>query len=571
MPNIYYEKEIQKLSAAFEGYTKQYPKKASDLHLTEQHDRDPSVERLIEGFAYIAGEIHRRIDDDFPEITHSLLHSIAPELLQPIPSAVIVQFFPQTAYLQKTIHIDKGTEVTSIPIEINKNLINFRFSTQETIKLNPLEIYSAKIEKNNHGKQQLKLNFKVTTHINLNSFDLQNITIHLQSRLEVAQSLYWAVCTAEKINIFINESENSISSTTHLKAEPACHFDSIFTHIKYFFACPEMLNSIKIVGLEKIIFPKNCQSFDITFELTPPISELFLSLNISNETIPVDIFKLHCALAFNLYETSAEPIQLTHTQFEHPLIIDTNQRETVKLFSIKKVSSRINKSGNIKLYTPFENFSNKHNNYYQTIYRENSVGEKMVYMSFSDEITTEPEIISCQLEITNGSLPRQHVTEGDISLLFSNLKNAVKLKNINRPSLYYQMPDHRHSLISTLSLNSFHLNSISNYENLKNLLFQLNWTHTEGSNKKIDSIQKIAIASLNKIKNGAIYTGIEVNVELQEQFFLSHASIFAFSEILHQLFSVFVQINTLVETVIHCQPSGKKISFQHSIGKREPL
>ena len=50
--------------------------------------------RLIEGFALIAARIRQKLDDEFPELTDSLLGALYPHMLAPFPSASIARFSP---------------------------------------------------------------------------------------------------------------------------------------------------------------------------------------------------------------------------------------------------------------------------------------------------------------------------------------------------------------------------------------------------------------------------------------------------------------------------------------------
>src|SRR5580704_7339041 len=51
---------------------------------------DPHVERLLEGFAFLAARVYMKIDDEFPEVVESLLSILYPYYLRPIPSASVV-------------------------------------------------------------------------------------------------------------------------------------------------------------------------------------------------------------------------------------------------------------------------------------------------------------------------------------------------------------------------------------------------------------------------------------------------------------------------------------------------
>ena len=39
---------------------------------------DPDVERLLEGFAFLTAKLRLKIEDDFPELTHTLLQLLWP-------------------------------------------------------------------------------------------------------------------------------------------------------------------------------------------------------------------------------------------------------------------------------------------------------------------------------------------------------------------------------------------------------------------------------------------------------------------------------------------------------------
>src|SRR5450755_4121302 len=73
-------------------FAEKYPKVAGRLKLQPDTCEDPHVERMIEAFALLAGRVHHKLDDEFPEITEALLDVLYPHYLKPVPSQGIVQF-----------------------------------------------------------------------------------------------------------------------------------------------------------------------------------------------------------------------------------------------------------------------------------------------------------------------------------------------------------------------------------------------------------------------------------------------------------------------------------------------
>src|ERR1700687_1993114 len=88
----HYERELLFIRQLAQEFAKQYPAAAGRLLLEPNRSTDPHVERLIESFALLAGRIHHKIDDEFPELTDALLGVLYPHYLAPVPSMAVVQF-----------------------------------------------------------------------------------------------------------------------------------------------------------------------------------------------------------------------------------------------------------------------------------------------------------------------------------------------------------------------------------------------------------------------------------------------------------------------------------------------
>jgi type VI secretion system protein ImpG len=88
----YYERELTFLRQMGGEFAEKYPKIASRLLLEPDKCEDPHVERMIEAFAFLAGRVHLKIDDEFPQITESFFNVLYPHYLAPVPSMSLVQF-----------------------------------------------------------------------------------------------------------------------------------------------------------------------------------------------------------------------------------------------------------------------------------------------------------------------------------------------------------------------------------------------------------------------------------------------------------------------------------------------
>ena len=116
---LYYERELTYLREMGAQFAGKYPKIAGRLMLEESKEsEDPHVERLLEAFAFLAGRVHLKLDDDFPEITEAFLGIVYPHFIRPIPSMSIVEFSldMERGKLTTGLKIDRGTVLYSRPV-----------------------------------------------------------------------------------------------------------------------------------------------------------------------------------------------------------------------------------------------------------------------------------------------------------------------------------------------------------------------------------------------------------------------------------------------------------------------
>ncbi len=101
---------------------------------------DPYVERLLEGFAFLAGRVQLKLDSEFPRFTKHLLEAVYPHYLSPTPSMTIVQFQPDLseAGLAEGFKIPKDSVMRSL---LGKNdQTSCIYCTTEDLDLYPLQI-----------------------------------------------------------------------------------------------------------------------------------------------------------------------------------------------------------------------------------------------------------------------------------------------------------------------------------------------------------------------------------------------------------------------------------------------
>ena len=140
----YYERELIFIRQFAQEFAERYPAAAGRLLLEPNRSGDPHVERLIESFALLAGRIHHKLDDEFPELTESLLSVLYPHYLAPVPSMAVVQF---------DLDATRGPLPDGFPIPSGSRLQTARvgntpcrFRTGYPVTLWPIELTSAALQ-----------------------------------------------------------------------------------------------------------------------------------------------------------------------------------------------------------------------------------------------------------------------------------------------------------------------------------------------------------------------------------------------------------------------------------------
>src|SRR5258708_34481889 len=107
----YYDRELVFIRQLSQEFARQYPAAANRLLLEPNRSVDPHIERLIEAFALLAGRIHHKLDDEFPELTDALLGQLYPHYLAPVPSMAVVEFEldPERGTVPDGFRIDRNS------------------------------------------------------------------------------------------------------------------------------------------------------------------------------------------------------------------------------------------------------------------------------------------------------------------------------------------------------------------------------------------------------------------------------------------------------------------------------
>src|SRR5512134_1361047 len=97
-------------------FAREFPKVAARLGIDGTEVADPYVERLMEGFAFLAGRVQLKLDAEFPRFTQRLLEIVYPNYLAPTPSMLVARVEPDLsdANLAAGFTLPRGTALRSL-------------------------------------------------------------------------------------------------------------------------------------------------------------------------------------------------------------------------------------------------------------------------------------------------------------------------------------------------------------------------------------------------------------------------------------------------------------------------
>ena len=157
----YFDAEMRYLREAGEEFARAHPDRAAALNLDKAGARDPYVERLFEGFAFLMGRLREKLDDDLPELTGGLVSMIWPHYLRTIPSLSIVEFTADWHELKESLRIEKGFGILSQPI--GEKRTRCHYTTTQPLTLLPMSLVRAGMSTEADGRSLIRLRFECSS------------------------------------------------------------------------------------------------------------------------------------------------------------------------------------------------------------------------------------------------------------------------------------------------------------------------------------------------------------------------------------------------------------------------
>lgn len=604
----YYEREMSHLRFLGQEFARDYPKIAARLQLEEDNCEDPHVERMIEAFAFLSARIHRKLDDDFPEIVQAFLEVLYPHYLRPTPSFSIVEFDPgRKSNLTAHYDIPRHTELQSHPVDGTV----CRFRTCYDVTVWPLKIANAVfslLERsvfNGHDKDwvaQLTLDIETFQNVQLHTLELDRLRLFIDGESTLMYHLYELLFNnVARVSVIVHDGqrEREIRLPPDALKPVGFHPDeglidySERSFIGYrllheYFIFPDKFMFVDITGLQRALVGIEAQRFEIRIAFSNYEQNDRLVRLVQN--VGPHTFKLGCAPVANLFSQRAEPIKLTHTRPEYAVVPDVRHQHGVEIIAIDRVM-RVKKAGRKDEVTtchPFfeprgSDIEREHQSYWMTRRVQtarDAVEGTDLYLRLVDRelelLDASSDTLSLTLTCSNRDLPQMMSfgnAHGDFSLSQAQAVSAIRCLRKPTESMRASLGKGMiWQLVSHLSLN--HMSLVSNgREALLEMLSLYNYRNTLATRKQINGITHIeSTPVLHRIGHPRpnFVRGTGITLEMDESQFTG-SGIFLFGMLLNHFFGQYCSVNSFTQLTLRSRQRERSVVTWSPRSGEQPL
>ncbi len=191
-----YQAELSYLRNSGAAFARMYPKVAGRLELGGDECPDPHVERLIEAFAFLTARIQHNLNEEFPEITSSLLDVLYPHYLCPVPATTVarMEVDPGQGKLTTGHLVPRHTPLFAQ----TREGLHCRFRTCYPVTLWPVEVAYAGFESTDRydfldGMPGVATVLRIRIESlggSLRELDLRRLRFYLNGEMRAASALY---------------------------------------------------------------------------------------------------------------------------------------------------------------------------------------------------------------------------------------------------------------------------------------------------------------------------------------------------------------------------------------------
>jgi type VI secretion system protein ImpG len=614
----YYNRELQFVREMGAEFASHYPRIAARLGMEGLDCADPYVERLLEGFAFLAARVQLKLDARHPEFTQHLLEMVYPHFLSPTPSCAIVELSPDMK--EGGVHtghlVKRGTALRSVLTKNDRTACEFR--TAHDVTLWPLTVVEAKylsgsgalstqgVAADGRARTAIRLRLKAAAGAKIKALPLDSLTFYLQGTPDITHRIFEQM-TADCIGAYVRSTRPG--SPVHLipaRSIRACGLEDSeallpvtargfqgYRLLQEYFSFPERFRFFSLNDLAPAV--RACEGDELEIYLAMERAQPRLE-----NAIDASQFRLFCTPAINLFQRTIDRVHVTTAETEYHLVPDRNRPMDFEIHSVSRVDGIGAGSDVVASIVPF--YSVKHGTTRQsaqafyTLHRQprllsarqqqqgprsGYIGSEC-YISIVDSaqrpLTGEIRQLDAQAWCTNRDLPVQLATgQGRTDFTVESAAPVESVRCLAGPSYPRQSPGFgaiAWKLISHLSLNYLSLvdrEPESGAEMLRDLLALYADGNDASAVRQVEGVRSVSYQPVVRrvpIPGPISYgRGLEIALTLDEASF-EGAGIVTLGSVLERFFARYVSLNSFTQVRLQSAARGAVKTWPVRVGCR---
>ncbi len=586
MFNKYYQDELTYLRELGTEFAAAYPAIAPML---AESGGDPDVERLLEGVAFLTGKLRQKIDDELPEVIHSVAALLFPHYVRQIPATSIVQFTPLPNVVREKVVVARGSEVGSVPVDS----VSCRFRTTQEVELLPLAIEDVRVDTGARLAQTLRIELKVTGGAALAALDLSKIRFYIHGERRLQDDLrLWVGAHLDGVAIAAVDSAGNDSAVLNLPAKTValCGMSEDEALIPYpetvypgyrllqeYFTLPQKFAFFEVQGLDAMPTDRLGDRFAILLSFKDGLP--------TGTRVTKENLRLFCTPVVNLFSHTADPLKPDITKYEYLARPSGGQPEAYEIYSIDKVTGIARRTSQRVDIPSFYSFDHELHSiatqnvvFYQTHLRPATIGEGVdIYLSFGTPQDSgaipEFDVISVEATCTNRAYTSQ-LKVGDINVATATSPAVATFANLVGVTPPLPPPVGRELQWRVLAHMAMSYRSIAELEVLRSTvdIYNFQAVHdrqaARANQLRMGAIKSVAVKPTDRLYRGAPVRGVRAEVELDENGFAGEGEMYLFASVVNEMFASYVSLNSFTQLQVRATNSNAVYLWDPKSGNR---
>jgi type VI secretion system protein ImpG len=567
MFNKYYQDELTYLRELGREFATAYPAIAPML----AERGDPDVERLLEGVAFLTGKIRQKLDDELPEVIHSVASLLFPHYLRQVPATSVIEFTPLPNVVREKLLVARNAEIGSVPVDG----VSCRFRTTQDVELVPLVVEDVRVDTGAQLAQSLRIELKVTGGSALAAVNLTQLRfyIHGERRLQDDVRL-WLGAHVDGVALAAVDAAGRDTTVASLPAKVIrmagfAEEEGLIPYPKTVYPGFRLLQ-------EYFTLPQKFAFFDVTsLDRMPPtsVSDRFSIIIQFRDGLPPgtrltrENFRLFCSPVINLFEHPTDPIKPEpgkHEYLARPTGSVANAYEIYSIDHVVAIARRTSQRVEIPSFFSFQHELDEaaatRAVFHQTHLRPAAVGDGVdIYLSFGspEDVGTLPEfdVISTEATCTNRRLASQ-LKIGDLRVPTATSPAVATFTNLTTVTPPLPPPIGRELQWRVLAHMAMSYRSLAELDVLRAIVDIYNFQAiidrqaARANQLRLAAIKSVSVRPTDRLYRGAPVRGVATSVEVDEGGFSGEGEMYLFASILNEMFASYVSLNSFTQLTV---------------------